>query len=93
MKNRIDMRPLVKGHTGDPSGPPGPQGILYGRLESVFEFAERTFGVKKENVLLGYKKEPPEVKGYQVYIYYNGGGAEFFVFRNDHWINWSYTER
>jgi len=82
-----------KERLGCPKGAPGTQGMPYGHLESAFEFAERTFGVTKERILLGYRELPPNVTGYDVYIYYNGGGAEVFVFRNKQWINWSYNEQ
>ena len=34
-----------------------------------------------------------EVTGYKVYIYYNGGAAEFWLWRENQWVNWSYMEQ
>ena len=67
---------------GCPKGAPGAMGVDYAQLMA-----------KREEILLGGKPEPPEVTGYKVYIYYNGGAAEFWLWRENQWVNWSYMEQ
>lgn len=75
-----------------PRGPRGAAGVPYGCLENVIEMASGIYGSRKENILIGYKRTPPPVAGYELYIYYNGGGAEFFRWDGKEWINLSYKE-
>ena len=69
---------------GCPKGAPGAMGVDYAQLEKTISFAMHQFMAKREEILLGGKPEPPEVTGYKVYIYYNGGAAEFWLWR-DRW--------
>lgn len=78
---------------GCPKGAPGAMGVDYAQLEKTISFAMRQFMAKREEILLGGKPEPPEVTGYKVYIYYNGGAAEFWLWRENQWVNWSYMEQ
>ena len=68
-------------------------GVDYAQLEKTISFAMHQFMAKREEILLGGKPEPPEVTGYKVYIYYNGGAAEFWLWRENQWVNWSYMEQ
>lgn len=73
---------------GDP-GPQGAMGIPYGRLETAIDRACK-YG-PRDSILLGYSPTPPDVDWCQVYIYFNGGGAEFFSRdMNGKWVNRSY---
>jgi len=78
---------------GCPKGAPGAMGVDYAQLEKTISFAMHQFMAKREEILLGGKPEPPEVTGYKVYIYYNGGAAEFWLWREKQWVNWSYMEQ
>ena len=78
---------------GCPKGAPGAMGVDYAQLEKTISFAMHQFMAKREEILLGGKPEPPEVTGYKVYIYYNGGAAEFWLWRENQWVNWSYMEQ
>lgn len=80
------------GYHCDPKGPPGPQAVTNG-IEKFIDFAVHHFGIAKENILVGFKKEPPAVEAYEMYINYAGGAAEIWIKENGNWINWSYLER
>lgn len=71
---------------GCPKGAPGAMGVDYAQLEKTISFAMHQFMAKREEILLGGKPEPPEVTGYKVYIYYNGGAAEFWLWREKQWV-------
>lgn len=77
---------------GCPKGAPGPMGITMGGASRAIDQALMQFGVREEDILLGYRKEPPNVEWCKVYIYYFNGGAEFWIQRNGSWVNWSYQE-
>lgn len=74
-------------------GMPGAMGITEGQVGQALNFATNHFGVKRENILLGGRQTPPDVEWCKVYIYYNGGGAEFWIRKNESWVNWSYLEK
>lgn len=73
-------------------GPPGAMGLVVENPQLAINEAIIRFGVGKEEILLGYRKTPPKVKWCKVYIYYNGGAAEFWIKRNGDWINWGYSD-
>lgn len=70
-------------------GAPGAQAVTQG-LEHTVEWASGYFGVKKEKILVGFREEPPEVEDFELYLYYNGGAAEYWKKEGDKWINWCY---
>ena len=47
---------------GCPKGAPGAMGVDYAQLEKTISFAMHQFMAKREEILLGGKPEPPEVK-------------------------------
>lgn len=64
----------------------------YYNLEDAIRDAERRYCVKKENILIGCRITPPQVtkeSGYIVYIYYSGGGVEFYTLEECGWVNQS----
>lgn len=74
-----------------PVGPPGAQAVTQG-LEHAIEWASGYFGVKKEQILIGFREEPPNVEGFELYIYYNGSSAEYWRKRQSRWVNWCYQQ-
>ncbi len=70
-------------------GAPGAQAVTQG-LERAIEWAAGYFGVRKDRILVGFCEEPPEVEDCELYVYYNGGAAEYWKREGSRWVNWSY---
>lgn len=73
-------------------GPMGPKAELNCEyLVNLIENAAKTFGVKKENILVGYCRIPPEDKNCQVYIYFSGCSTELYIRKDGSWVNNNYA--
>lgn len=70
-------------------GAPGAQAVMQG-LEQAVAWAMEYFGIQKEDILIGYRQEPPKIEGYELYVYYNGGVAEYWKRKGNRWVNWCY---
>lgn len=84
-----------KGYIGH-VGPPGPIGVAGSGpgIMAAIDFASLNFGVDKKRILVGCAEKPPSKDmPCSVYIYFNGGGAEFWIREGREWVNWSYRER
>lgn len=67
----------------------GPQAVTKG-LEHAIESAAENFGIKRDDILIGFRREPPEIDGYELYIYYSGCSVEYWRREGNHWVNWCY---
>lgn len=84
----------VARHYGCPKGAPGASGISSSwNLTHAINDAVHRFGIRKDELLIGYRKKPPEDEHCKVYIYYNEAAVEYWVRRNGAWVNWSYQEQ
>lgn len=73
-------------------GPRGASGITSDwNLTHAIKDAMYRFGVKKEELLIGYRETPPDVSWCMVYIYYTGASIEYFIKKNSQWVNWNYS--